>query len=72
MFHTLKLKLKITVLISESAFPGISSLRYTDDDTKKQHHILCRDKNFMEPEGGWFKEGRFYLAVCDSSGELVY
>ena len=45
-----------------SAFPNAISLRYKEHDDK-QHHILCRDNVFKEPDGGWHVSGRVYLVV---------
>ncbi|XP_069126951.1 uncharacterized protein [Argopecten irradians] len=55
---------KLTLDDLRTAFPSLVSLRYVDSAEEKQHHILCRDSIFVEPEGGWTYEGRLYLSVC--------
>jgi len=54
-----------------SAFPTLTSIRYRDPGEKQDFHVLCRDGIFIEPEGGWSKEGRMYIAISGFEGEFV-
>lgn len=59
----------LTLQDLRSAFQNASSLRYQNEGDERQHHILCRENVFVDPEGGWQVPGRIYLVVNHIAGQ---
>ena len=56
---------------SASWFPGGVGLEYKDNDAEVPATVVERDGKFVDPVGGWDKEGRTYHVIYQQSVEIM-
>ena len=56
---------------SESWFPGGVGLEYKDNDVEVPATVVERDGKFVDPVGGWDKQGRTYHVIYQKSVETT-